>query len=79
MDQNKQLKPKLPTCPEKNCGQKEFTHRFKGKVRLSVCGNGHGWNPDENLEKQIQSDEADFYEAKIAYPILDKRRFSFDN
>jgi hypothetical protein len=45
-------------CPKPDCGRPESTHRWSAGKRLSICGNGHSWDPKETAEQRAKKLDA---------------------
>lgn len=50
-------------CPKPDCGRPESTHRYSAGKRISICGNGHSWDPVELAEQRAKAKAAEHEEA----------------
>jgi len=52
-------------CPKPDCGRPESTHRYSAGKKLSICGNGHSWDPVEVGAQKAKAREALAQEVRI--------------
>jgi hypothetical protein len=54
-------------CPKPECGRPKSTSRRAAGRELSICGNGHSWDPIEIREKNRKAEEANREEFTDLY------------
>ena len=59
-------------CPKQECGRPETASRQHAGKRLSICGNGHSWNPVEVAAQRSKAKAAEVSEH--AKRDLDRQR-----
>ena len=45
-------------CPRENCKRPESTHRWAAGKKLSICGNGHSWDPEQIRAERAKAQDA---------------------
>lgn len=53
-------------CPKPGCGRPETTSRTSGGKRLSICGNGHSWDPEQVSAQRERAEQAKQSEDRLS-------------